>query len=163
MENLTKLTKEELEQLCPKCLKARASTRRSRLCGTCHKKVKLEKTLEKTGTISPDLLARAALAKTVEDWQKIARELAPTMTAIMNGEIKATAAQASLIKDILNRAFGKPGFTQSSQQVAAGVIILPALSTGKNMHICPKCGYNAPEHSLVSEQGTADSFPSIDR
>lgn len=136
----------EPEDLCPNCRKAKASTRKSRLCGTCHKKAPIP--LAAKGMIAPDLMARAALAKTTEDWQKLAAELAPTMTAILNGEAKATAAQASLMKDIMNRAFGKPVATQVEKRVTAGVIVLPALDSGQKMMICPKCGFDATKDTV---------------
>lgn len=140
---------EELQaDLCPQCKTAKASSRKSKLCGTCHKRA--PQVPKATGTIGQDIIARAALAKTTEDWQKLAAELAPIMTGILNGEVKATAAQASLIKDIMNRAFGKPTASQESTKQAAGVIILPVLDTGKLMHVCPQCGYDATKSSLAT-------------
>ncbi len=87
-------------------------------------------------------MARAALAKTTEDWQKLAAAIAPQMTAVLNGEAQATAAQASLMKDILNRAFGKPVAVQQEKRVAAGVIVLPELESGDKAMICPRCGFD---------------------
>lgn len=138
-------TKVDEVELCPNCKTARASTRKSRLCGTCWKKKEKSDAAGKTvpSAISEDFLAKATLAKTTEDWQKLAAELAPVMTEILNGSIKATSAQASLIKDIMNRAFGKPVAVQQEKRVAAGVIILPALDSGATMKICPQCGFDA--------------------
>src|SRR5438445_3385698 len=122
------LLKDTPNDLCPGCQRAKATKLKSRLCSTCYKKDKLtQKAGQRPLGLSVDLIARASLAKTSEDWQRLAAELAPIMTAILNGEVKATAAQASLLKDIWNRAFGKPVATQSEKKVASGVIVLPAL------------------------------------
>lgn len=156
------------ENLCPNCQKAKASTRKSRLCGTCHKKSLIAIAAGSAGiptvgkpVISEDLLAKAALAKTTEDWQKLAAQLSPIMTDILNGTVKATAAQASLIKDIFNRAFGKPIAAQQEKRLAAGVIILPALDDGAKKLICPKCGYDATKGLVEAESGSANSVPVV--
>ncbi len=144
--------------LCPRCQKAKASTRKTRLCGTCHKK---NPTTAAKGLLTPDLVARAAIAKTTEDWQRLAADLAPVMTSILNGEARATAAQASLIKDIMNRAFGKPVATQVEKRISAGVIVLPALDSGAKLMICPKCGYNATANLVAAESRSANSVPVV--
>lgn len=150
--------------LCPKCQTAKASTRKSKLCATCHKNWLAEQ--PKAGLlIDQAVIAKAAMAKTTDDWQKLATELAPTFAAILSGDVKATAAQASLLKDVYNRAFGKPTATQTEKRVAAGVIILPALDTGMKMMICPKCGFDIgydPKNSVGSQSGTTNDVPSID-
>ena len=92
--------------------------------------------------IPAELIAKVSLAKTTEDWQSLARELGSVYAGVLSGEVKATAAQASLLKDVHNRAFGKPTATQVEKRVAAGVVILPALDTGTKIMICPKCGYD---------------------
>src|SRR4029077_2494867 len=130
--------------LCPKCQKRKASTRKSRLCQKCFD---LEpKAVKSSGLIPDDLMAKAALAKTTEDWQKLAAAIGPQMTAILNGEAQATAAQASLMKDIMNRAFGKPVAVQTEKRVSAGVIILPKLDDGSKSMICPQCGFDATKN-----------------
>jgi hypothetical protein len=98
-----------------------------------------------------DLGARVSQAKTTEDWQKIAAAVAPVMQGILDGQTKASAAQVSLLKDILNRAYGKPVATQHEKRVAAGVIVLPALDTGAATTVCPKCGYDATKTMDVRE------------
>lgn len=123
--------------LCPVCQKAKASTRASKLCGTCHKKA------NPPPAVAPDLTARAALAKTTEDWQRLAKEIEPVIKKILEGKSDVTAAQSSLLKSILDRAYGKPVATQNDKKLAAGVIILPTLDTGEKMLVCPKCGYEA--------------------
>lgn len=149
-------------ELCPDCKKARASTRKSRRCSTCHRAwVKALPKNSVPGVLSPELIGKMALAKTTEDWQKLAAELAPTFAGILSGDVKATAAQASLLKDVQNRAFGKPVATQAEKKVAAGVIVLPTLDSGMNMQICPKCGFDATKNLVAAQQGTTDSVSSV--
>lgn len=93
-----------------------------------------------------DIGALVAAAKTTEDWQAIAGKIQPVMQAILDGTSKGTAAQVSLLKDILNRAYGKPVATQADKKVAAGIVILPSLGIGETTLICPVCGYDAVEN-----------------
>lgn len=90
------------------------------------------------------------MAKTTEDWQNLAKELASVYAGILSGEVKATAAQAALVKDVYNRAYGKPTASQAEKRVAAGVVILPALDDGSKKMICPKCGYDVAKNSLAA-------------
>jgi len=111
------------------------------------------------------LIQRASLARTTEDWQNLAKELGPVFAGVLNGEIKASAAQASMLKDVYNRAYGKPVATQTEKRVASGVIVLPALDSGSKMMICPKCGYDVgyeAKNLVVPKSGAADSVPVID-
>lgn len=160
---LAELVETPVADLCPNCMKAKASTRKSKLCSTCYK-AWFRAQPKSIGQILPqEVIAKFALAKTTEDWQKLAAELAPTFTAILSGEVKATAAQAALLKDVYNRAFGKPVATQTDKRVAAGVIVLPTLNTGSEMtFICKKCGYDPTKTLVVPESGAADSIPVID-
>lgn len=133
---------------CPNCKRARASTRKSRFCATCHKNWLDE---QPKPLISPEVASKLASAKSSEDWQKLAAELSPVLAGILSGEVKASAAQASLLKDIINRAYGKPVATQSEKRVAAGVVILPTLDTGMKMKICPVCMHSETEDTLETE------------
>jgi len=90
-----------------------------------------------------DMGEKMALAKTTEDWQKIAAIIAPVMQSILDGQVKATASQVSLMKDVLNRAYGRAVATQSEKKVAAGIVLLPTLNTGEFTTICPNCGFDA--------------------
>ena len=144
------------EEICPRCKSRRASTRATKFCWKCHEATKQTgvpiESVQSVAkiTLPAEFVAKAAVAKTTEDWQKLAAELAPVVVDILNGTVKATAAQASLIKDIMDRAFGRPTATQLEKRVAAGVIILPTLNTDSTMTFtCPKCGYD-PKATLVS-------------
>jgi len=90
-----------------------------------------------------DLGEQMALARTTEDWQKIAQVIAPVMQSILDGRTRATASQVSLMKDVLNRAYGRAVATQSEKKVAAGIVLLPTLNTGESAHVCPRCGFDA--------------------
>jgi hypothetical protein len=133
-------------KLCVECGKRPAA--RGDLCHACYqadyRARKKQAAIDAAKPKVPDDLAvRVQLAKTTEDWQKLAAMIAPVMQAILDGTGKATAAQTSLIKDIMNRAYGKPVASAQEKREAAGVIVLPTLDTGEKMMICPKCGYNA--------------------
>jgi hypothetical protein len=93
--------------------------------------------------IPPEIAEGMNKARTTEDWQTLGEAIAPIMTSILAGNVIASAAQVSLIKDIMNRAYGKPVSTQTEKQVNTGVVILPALSTGADSLICPKCAFDA--------------------
>jgi hypothetical protein len=78
-----------------------------------------------------------------------------------------------MIKEIMARAYGKPVATQEENKVASGLIVLPMLSTGPDMFICPVCGYEAtkgmeggkyadPKNTVEAEPGPADSVPGLD-
>jgi len=105
--------------------------------------------------IPGDLGKQVSDAKTTEDWQRIAAGLGDVIQAIADGRTKGTAAQVALLKDIMNRAHGKPQATQEEKQISTGVVILPALDTGHKMTICPRCGYGA-EATLETESRAAD-------
>lgn len=87
----------------------------------------------------------------------MAKDLAPVVAGILSGEVKASAAQVALIKDVQNRAFGKPAASVAEKAVAAGVIILPALDTGMKMMLCPKCGFDATKTLVETESGSTNS------
>lgn len=135
-------------ELCPVCQQRPRGKYAGGRCNYCYK-AKRDGDAEKKRSIQQkafnevlpkDLLGQVGSAKTTQDWQDVASKLGPTIQGILNGDITATAAQAALIKDIMNRAYGKPVATQSEREVASGVLVLPALSTGESMTICPKCG-----------------------
>ena len=114
-----------------------------------------------------------AVARTKEDWRKLASELAPAIKSIADGSQPATAAQASMLKEIMARAYGKPVATQEENKVASGLIVLPTLDSGEKTMVCPRCGYDVtqglegskfvkPENTVATESGAAISLPSID-
>lgn len=97
----------------------------------------------KAPVIPPDIIEKMAKARTTEDWQALGAALTPVMAGIMSGSVAASAAQVSLIKDIMNRAYGKPVATQMDKEVSTGIVLLPTLGTGEHTITCPKCTFDA--------------------
>lgn len=95
--------------------------------------------------IPQDIIDNMSKARTTEDWQNLGEAIAPIMASIMSGNVLASAAQVSLIKDIMNRAYGKPVATQTEKKVSSGVVILPGLNTNIHSMTCPKCMFDAIE------------------
>lgn len=93
--------------------------------------------------IPPEIIESMSKARTTEDWQNLASAIAPIMSGIMAGNVLASAAQVSLIKDIMNRAYGKPVATQAEKKTNSGVIVLPSLGTSEMTMTCPKCMFDA--------------------
>lgn len=93
--------------------------------------------------IPPEIIENMSKARTTEDWQTLGEAIAPIMASIMAGNVLANAAQVSLIKDIMNRAYGKPVATQAEKKVSSGVVLLPTLETDKRSMTCPKCAFDA--------------------
>lgn len=93
--------------------------------------------------IPPEVIERMSQARTPEDWQALGAALTPVMARIMAGNVTASAAQVSLIKDIMNRAYGKPVATQADKKVNTGIVVLPTLSTNEHTMTCPKCMFDA--------------------
>jgi len=91
----------------------------------------------------PDLPALVAKAETPDDWKRLAKDLEQVASQIAKGEVKATAAQTSMLKHILDRAHGKVAATQESKTMPAGILVLPTLGEGSSTMICPQCLYNA--------------------
>lgn len=130
-------------ELCPKCLVNKATTRKSRLCHACFKKENPPKAEENPiADVLRGLAGQVKLARSTEDWQKLWAAIEPVYLQILSGSIGATAAQATLLSKIQDRAFGRPVATQAEKRIASGVIVLPALGSGEKMTICPKCGFD---------------------
>lgn len=104
--------------------------------------------------IPPEIIENMSKARTTEDWQTLGEAIAPIMASIMAGNVNANAAQVSLIKDIMNRAYGKPVATQAEKKVSSGVILLPTLNTDKFATTCPKCAFDAI--SLLQDDSTKE-------
>ena len=87
-----------------------------------------------------EIVTKAKKAKTEKDWCKLARKLDDVVLGIADGTVKATAAQASTIKHIIERCEGRVVDKSSEKKPASGVVILPALGSGSHMMVCPVCG-----------------------
>lgn len=105
-------------------------------------------------SIPADVIERMAKARTQEDWLELAGALTPVLAAIMQGKIVASAAQVSLIKDVMNRAYGKPTNKQDDKDVALGTVFLPVIGKDHDAMTCPQCTFNALE--LVQDDSTRE-------
>lgn len=72
------------------------------------------------------------------EWRKLADALRETIKLSALGEIKISAAQASLIKHILERAHGRVVDSQKSK-APVGVVMLPTVGSGVSAKLCPAC------------------------
>lgn len=110
-----------------------------------HRRAESKKPVEELPVIPLEVIEGMSKARTAEDWQNLAAALAPSLAMIMTGKINASAAQVSLIKDIMNRAYGKPVATQSDKQVNTGIVLLPTLASNAGALTCPKCMFDEIE------------------
>lgn len=120
--------------LCTRCGKRNAQLIFKGLCHRCYAELKVvpKTPLDGLGNL-------LASAQTDEDWKKLAGILAPTIEAIAKGELKATAAQAAMLKEVLARAYGKVTKSQEDAKGPIGVVVLPTLERGASTHLCQKC------------------------
>lgn len=73
------------------------------------------------------------------DWTSLADGLSGVIEQVARGEMKATAAQGSLLKHILDRAYGRVTKAQEDKQGPVGVVVLPTLDKEGNTHVCKRC------------------------
>lgn len=86
-----------------------------------------------------ELQDRLKAAEASGDWKALADSLQDTFKAVAAGTVKATAAQASIMKHIFDRAYGKVSKSQEDKRGPIGVIVLPTMGTETAMHVCPAC------------------------
>lgn len=98
---------------------------------------------EELPVIPMEVIEGMSKARSAEDWQALAAALAPSLAMIMTGKVNASAAQVSLIKDIMNRAYGKPVATQADKSVSTGIVLLPAIGQNAQSMTCPQCQFDA--------------------
>lgn len=119
-----------------------------------------------------DVAALAKGAQTDDDWKRLAVTLGDTIKGLADGSIKASAAQVSIVKHIMDRAFGRVSKTQQDKAGPLGLVVLPALDKGDSTHLCALC---VAEHTknhiavavqeatdagaMVTQPGATDSFP----
>lgn len=100
--------------------------------------------------------------KSEDEWQKLAKSLKGTIDDIASGEVKASAAQAAMLKHILDRAYGRVSAQANEKRPASGILILPTLGERSNMQCCPRCGLELTPKSedIPSEPRTTDGLSS---
>ncbi len=77
-------------------------------------------------------------------WKALAKKLLPTWRAIAQGEMDVSPTQRLVLKDILDRGFGRVG-TKKPEEAQLGIVILPALRDAATMRVCPRCRATLPD------------------
>jgi hypothetical protein len=75
-------------------------------------------------------------------WKALARAILPHWKAIAAGLASCSPTQRLVLKDIMDRGFGKAGEAKKSEPEKTGslnVVILPALGSGAGTTLCPRC------------------------
>ena len=75
-----------------------------------------------------------------DDWSVLAERAKPLLAKIASGQIKASNAQIAALKMILQHAPKEAGDGRP-----LGVVVLPALGSGADMQMCPRCRYELEE------------------
>lgn len=125
-------------KLCPACATRASGPYPDDLCRRCYD-IKRAGKPPLTPAKFEELQEKLKTAEATGDWKKLAEELQPTFVAIANGTVKTTAAQASIIKHIFDRAYGKVSKTQEDKRGPIGLVILPSLGSQTTAQICPQC------------------------
>lgn len=131
--------------LCTRCEKRNAQVALKGLCNRCYQETK-DIRVPRAAYQLGDIGQLAAAAKTDDEWKKLALQLQPVIVGIADGTVKATAAQASIVKHIMDRAFGKVTKSQEDAKGPIGVVVLPTLSDKSTMLICLKCQEEHARH-----------------
>jgi len=133
--------------LCPRGCGRNSGNYPGGLCRACYNDKR--RTAIKIGTEVPkDLADRIRQAQVSGDWKALADSLNDTVKGIADGTIKASAAQASLVKHILDRAYGRVSKSQEDKQGPVGIVILPSVGrdNSEDLRICPECLKNHATH-----------------
>jgi len=126
--------------LCTRCKTRNGQANFKGLCNKCYREVRDTR----IPNIPKQFVELAAQLKTGDPkdkdyWKTLAYQLQPTIVAMADGTLKASAAQAAIIKEILSRAHGKVTKSQEDERGPVGVVVLPTLDRGISAHVCPKC------------------------
>lgn len=126
----------ETKPLCPACQERVSRPYPGDLCRKCYD---IKRAAKPSLANLNKLQDRLRDAEATGDWKKLAADLQPTVTAIASGTVKATAAQSSLLKHILDRAYGKVSKSQEDKLGPIGVVVLPVFGDNNTTTICPDC------------------------
>lgn len=116
---------------CPNCSKRWSGNYPGGVCRKCYDEHRLR--------VPVDLTEKVKEAQATGDWKKLADSLGPIIRDIADGSVKATASQSSLIRHIMDRAYGKVSKSQEDKTGAHGIVLLPTVGTDKDMKICQLC------------------------
>lgn len=141
--------------LCTRCRERNAQPKFRGLCNRCYRG-----TVDHhppASVLGMDVQALAAGAQTDDDWKRLAVRLGDTIQGIADGSIKANAAQTSIVKHIMDRAYGKVSKSQQDKAGPLGLVVLPVLDKGDATHMCELClEIHMKQHIAVSVQEAAD-------
>lgn len=130
-------TKTDLPK-CPKCGIRNSGKYPGGICRNCYDVART--TQVKIGALVPnDIAERVKKAQTKGDWRALADSLADVVKSIASGETEATAAQASMLKHIMDRAYGRVSKSQEDKQGPIGIVILPTIHSGMDARVCKRC------------------------
>lgn len=130
--------------LCTRCEKRNGQVIYKGLCHRCYAEIRQ---VAKSATPFDGLAKDMAKAQTEDDWKRLYATLAPTIESVAKGELKASAAQAALLKEIMSRAFGRVTKSQEESKGPSGIVVLPTLDNGILTHMCPICLEEHAKHS----------------
>ena len=120
--------------LCLTCKRRKGQPRLGGLCRGCYDaKVSLEK--------SQKILTTADFSErnTGEAWLALAKSLGPVYRGVADGTVKATPAQAAILKSIWERAYGRVSKSQEDKAGAHGIVLLPIVGSKESAMLCPNC------------------------
>src|SRR5258706_6243815 len=92
--------------LCTRCKTRNGQAKYKGLCNKCYREtrdVRVPRLPAQFGDLAEQLKDPD---KSKDYWKNLALQLQPTVVGLADGSIKATAAQAAIIKEILGRAHG---------------------------------------------------------
>lgn len=122
----------EPSKLCPRCHTRKSGPYPGDLCRRCYDDRRASTTLTSLGD-------RVKEAQISGDWKALADSLTDTIKGVADGSIKATAAQGSILRHIMDRAYGRVTKTQEEKKGPIGVVVLPTLEQGSTTQVCSKC------------------------
>ena len=126
--------------ICPECGVRNAGPYPGGTCRKCYDTKRATK-ISIGKAVPQDLADRIKAAQSGGDWKALADSLSETIRGVANGEIKATAAQGSMLKHIMDRAYGRVSKSQEDKQGPMGIVILPTIGreNSEDVRICAKC------------------------
>ncbi len=80
--------------------------------------------------------AKADKAFWCDKWKVLEKDF----DEIVKGTKEVPASSMRAMMSVQDRCFGKVG-DEARERKVSGVLILPTLGAGDNMHICPRCGF----------------------
>ena len=127
---------DKTKPLCVECGERNALHKKGTLCRPCYDRLRSQ---VKEDNALAHLSERIKSAQKTGDWKQLAESLNPVIRSVADGSVKATAAQGSLLKHIMDRAYGRVSKSQEDSQGPLGIVVLPTLGEESTTHVCLKC------------------------